>query len=383
MSFDMNAAFDEEVGAEEEVSSDDRVGSIMDLEDEEEDYEADPDITDDDLNKDKSKPQNTKKKEAKVKDESSEEDDDEESEDEEDKEDEEEKPEGKTLKVKIDGEEVERFYSDEELASAISAKEASLKRFNEIDKRNKEIDKKDKEFSDKFEYVKKELHDTRGGFDKVIQDFKESKKVNGNPLTPIYNLLDKMGLDASQFDKAVLFHNIPVVAKFLDLSDEGKELFLTRHENEWHKKRQAANDLDVQRVAQHEAKLKEEYSKKSQAGLTDEDVQTYADELEGLGIKDVNLDKVIEWKELKPYYNRALNIAKLVGKEDSVNMLADLLIRFPGTTDEELLENLGFKKQREKEIGDKIKAKGKPSKRKEVKADYDGDVDDMFSEMFR
>ena len=373
-------------GNEESVDTEDRVQSIMDLDDEENDSEDLPDPTDEELNKNKEKTKTKLKDSDKDEEEESEEEDsDEEEEDEsEEEEEKEEQKNGRLLKYKVDGKEVEKFYTDEELASAISAKEASLKRFSEIDKKSKEFEKKELEFNQKYDFVKKELSETRSGFDKTIRDFIENKKVTSNPLSSVYNLLDKMGLDAAQFDKAVLYHHIPIVAQFLDMSDEGRELFLTRHENEWHKKRQAANETEYKRVAEYEAKLKEENSKKRQAGLTDEDIETYSSELQSMGIKDVNLDKVIEWKALKPIYKRAEIISEKIGKKEDMFKIASLLSNFPDFTDEELLSNLGYKEVKKKQLDEKIKAKGKPSAHKEKKnQDIENDVDAMFREMFK
>ena len=112
-------------GNEERVDTEDRVQSIMDLDDEENDSEDLPDPTDEELNKTKSKDSDKDEEE-----ESEEEDSDEEEEDESEEEDEEEEKEeqknGRLLKYKVDGKEVEKFYTDEELASAISAKAQAI-----------------------------------------------------------------------------------------------------------------------------------------------------------------------------------------------------------------------------------------------------------------
>ena len=160
-------------GSEESVDTEDRVQSIMDLDEEEDDSEDLPDPTDEELNKNKEKTKTKSKDSDKDEEEESEEEDsDEEEEDESEEEDEEEEKEeqknGRLLKYKVDGKEVEKFYTDEELASAISAKEASLKRFNEIDKKSKEFEKKELEFNQKYDFVKKELSETRSGFDTTL-----------------------------------------------------------------------------------------------------------------------------------------------------------------------------------------------------------------------
>lgn len=372
---------DIETDLELESETDGRTESIMDLEDEEAHIEEKK-PTDEELNKDKEKTK-SKKDEDSDEEDSEEEEDSEDEELEEEKEDKEDEPKnGRSLKIKVDGKDQEKFYTDEELASAISAKEASLKRFNEVDKKNKDLEKREKEFTTKYDFVKKELSDTRSSFENLINDFVQNKKVTSNPLNSVYNLLDKMGLDTAQFDKAVLYHHIPIVAKFLDMTDEGRELFLTRHENEWHKRKTAVNEKEFKRVADYEAKLKEDNSKINQAGLTTEDVQSISEELSQMGIKDVTLDKVIEWKQLKPIYKRAENIASKIGKSDMTNKIANLLASFPDFTDEELLNNLGYKEAKKKELDDKIRTKGKPSVRKESKVE-DAEIDEMFSSMFQ
>lgn len=357
-----------------------RMSSIMDMEYETEkksEPEVDVDI------KDEPKPSDEKPKKTEKKVERKEEDDSEDEESEDDEE-EEKKEEKKKFKYKVDGEEIEEEVTDEDIKAALSAKKASLKKINELNVERKQYQAKVAEAEENVNYVKTEMHGLRSDFEKGIEAFKKTGVNSSNPIAPIYNLLDKMGLDTAQFDKAALFYFLPMAEKFSALSDEGKELFLSRHENEWHKRRQASLEKQKNETAEQQRKFQEESSELRKANISTELKSELENELSEMGVKDINYKKVIEWNALKPSYLRAQGIAEKV-PGTNINKIAKILVEFPDTTDEMILEHLGYKELEKEKVSRKLaESQPKEAQRKpKTKDRMEEEVDNMFNKMFR
>lgn len=331
--------------------------------------------------KEKANPAKSDKNDEEESEEKSEEEESEDEEVEEEKE--EEKSDKKKLKYKVDGEEFEEEFSDEDLSSAVAAKKASLKRINEINVEKKKIQSEREELMADVDYVKNEMHGIRGSFEKDIESFKKNGVVSGNPLSPIYNLLDKMGLDTASFDKAALFYFLPMAEKFSSLSDEGRDLFLSRHENEWHKRRQTTLDTQKKQIAEEQRKFAEETSELRKANLSSEQVDSLKGELSEMGVKDITAKKVIEWNHLKPFYTRAQGIVDKV-PGTNLNKIARILVEFPETTDDEILNQLGYKEVQKQEVAKKL-TDGVEKKKTKDKSEnrLEEEVDSMFNKMFR
>ena len=374
-------------------NSNNRLSSIMDLDYEPEkklvpENEVEPDdkkpAPSNEPAKEKVKANAAKTDKPDKKESESEEETEEEEEVEEEEEEEKVESEKKKLKYKVDGEEIEGEFSDEDLSSAVSAKAANLKRLNELNVERKKIGAENTELKDTVEYVKKEMHGIRGSFEKDIEAFKKNGVVSGNPLAPIYKLLDNMGLDTASFDKAALFYFLPMAEKFSALSDEGRDLFLSRHENEWHKRKQATLKEQETQIAETRRKSDEENSALRQANLSTEQASELREELSEMGIKDITTKKVIEWHQVKPSYLRAQGIAQKV-PGTNVNKIARVFIDFPDTTDEEILEQLGHKELEKKNVGQEL-AQSKPKTtgtKPKSKDKIEEEVDKMFGKMFR
>lgn len=376
----MNSDDSEDTSVETKVSSVDRIGSIMDMEHEEKE--------------DKSKePENSEvKSELPLKSKESDDTEEEDSEKEEDKkekkkeepkekkEEEKKEVEKKKIKYKVDGQEIEEELTDEEIASAVSGRKAIQKRFTEIDQQKKEVQRKEQEANETIQYVKKEFSSARDEFESTIKEFQQNGFVKGNPIKGVYNLLDKMGLPAAEFEKAVFFHHLPEVAKFLDMNDAERDAFLLARENEWLKKGQNAVKEREREAAEFKAKLEQENSIKRQAGVSEELFSELKNELSEKGLENLTTEQVIEWHKVKPFYKRAENIANTVGQGD-VNKIARILLEFPETTDDWMLEQMGYKKQQEKKIVDELKDKLPPKPKQKVLDETEEEME--FLKQFR
>lgn len=295
----------------------------------------------------------------------------------------------KKYKYKLDGKEIEEELSDEEVSAAISARGAINKRFGELGSQKTAVEREkatiaqDKErFTKEVDYVKNEMSQIKQSFEADINEFKQNGFVKGNPVKSVYNLLDKMGLDASQFEKAVFFHHLPETAKFLDMNDAERDAFLLGRENEWLKKSQNAVKQREQEAAQYKATLEKENSLKRQSGVSEELFSELKEELQSrFNLGNLTTDQVLEWNKVKPFYSRAESIASKVQGADT-HKIARILLEFPETTDDWMLEQLGYKQQQEKKVVDALRDKI-PPKPKATRTTDETEEDLEFFTQFR
>lgn len=364
------------------TSGSNRISSIMEM-----DYEDEPKVENEPKTEDKKehplnakaqpqqddeedKPKSDKKEESKPKDKK-----------EEPKKEEKPPVEKKKYVYKADGQEVEEELSDEEVNNRLSGSRAIQKRFTELDQQKKQYEKEKAAFDADIQYVKDEFAGIRGSFNSVIDEFNKNGSTKGNPIEPVYNLLDKFGLDIAQFERAVFFHHLPEAAKYLDMDDTGRNAYLLENENKWLKKNQNAAKQREEEAQNYRAKLQEENSLKRQAGISEEEFSQLKDELSNFGVENPDIKQVLEWHKAKPFYDRAKDISGKVPGAD-VNKVARLLMEFPSTTDEWMLEQLGYKELKGKEVADKLKDKLPPKRTTKVDEE-DPEVDEMFKKFRR
>jgi len=282
------------------------------------------------------------------------------------------------VKYKVDGQEVEEELTDEEISSAVSGRKAIQKRFTELDQQKKTFEREKQDSDENIGYVKSEMKGIRDGFDRDIEEFKQNGFVKGNPIKSVYNLLDKMGLDASQFEKAVFFHHLPEVSNFLEMNESERQSFLLGRENEWLRKGQDAVKEQSREASERSAKLEQENSVKRQAGVSEELFSELREELSAKGLENLTTEQVLEWHQVKPTFNRAEAISAKVPGTNVMN-IAKLLLEFPSTTDEWVLNELGYKQLQEKKLVDDLR--GKIPVKKSTKSS--SDVDDIEDELFK
>lgn len=363
------------------ASNGDRMSSIM-----EDDYEPvdepakDPEETE---IKDDPIPSSDKPKEEKEKKEKKEYKEEEEDDKKKEEKKEEPKPtDKKKIKFKVDGQEVEEEVSEQDLINNYSGQKAIQKRFLEIDKSKKELAQKEDNFQKEFNYVKQEMQDVRASFSTVLEDFKKTGRVNGNPLEGIFNLVDNLGLDVKEYDKLLFSHYIPEVARFLDMDESAREAFILKKENDWLRKGSDKIESQKKQNAEMKRKLEEDNSLKRQNGISEESFNELKSELEGrFNLQNLNTEQVIQWSKERPSYTRAEAIAEKVPGIDVVK-IAKILIEFPDTTDDWMLEQLGYKQLLEKKASEELKSKI-PPKQPQKKKSMDDEEDDELFKQFR
>lgn len=213
-----------------------RVNSIMNMDYDSDDEEtADPEDTG--IKKGDAIPKVEKKEEQKEEKEPAKE---EEKEEKEEKEEEPKKegPEKKLVKYKVDGQEFEEEVTEQDLINSYSGQKALQKRFTEFDKTKKEFEKEKERVVANHNYILDEVGQIEDGFKQIVKEFNELGYTKSDPVGVVYNLLDKMNIDPASYEKALFFHMIPQVHSFLEMSDEGRDAFLLKKENEWFHKKQ-------------------------------------------------------------------------------------------------------------------------------------------------
>lgn len=360
-----------------------RVNSIMNMDYDSDDEEtADPEDTG--IKKGDAIPKVEKKEEQREEKEPAKE---EEKEEKEEKEEEPKKegPEKKLVKYKVDGQEFEEEVTEQDLINSYSGQKALQKRFTEFDKTKKEFEKEKERVVANHNYVLDEVGQVEDGFKQIVKEFNELGYTKSDPVGVVYNLLDKMNIDPASYEKALFFHMIPQVHSFLEMSDEGRDAFLLKKENEWFHKKQHKLVEGQRANSEQKKRLEEENSIKQRYGVSEERFSELREELVekfGINPKDLSTEKVIGWSLEKPAFDRASALVeKAGGDQKTAFKVAKLLLDHPQTTDDEILNAFGYKDKQAEEL--KVKLAGKiPPKAAPKKNVYD-DVDEDFNKRFR
>lgn len=293
----------------------------------------------------------------------------------------------KKIKYKVDGQEVEEEVSEQDLINSYSGQKALQKRFSELDKTRKEFEKEKNQVVESQKYVLDEVGNVQKGFQEVVKDFSELGYSRKDPLDTVYNLLDKMNVDPASYQKALFFHMIPEVSKFLDMSDEGRDAYLLKMENEWFHKKQSKLAESQQANAAERKRLESENSVKQQYGVSEERFSELRDELineHGVDPRNLKFEQVIGWHLEKPAYDRASALVdKTGGNKNQKLQVAKLLLTYPNTTDDEILTALGYKDKQAKDIGEQLKNKTPPMQKKQTVDRFDKQIDEDFNKRFR
>lgn len=296
-----------------------------------------------------------------------------------------EEPQKKTVKYKVDGQEITEEVTDQDLINSYSGQKALQKRFTEFDRSKKEFEREKEQITEKHKYVIDEIGSVENGFRDIVKEFSENGYTKGNPLDTVYNLLDKMNIDTASYEKALFFHMIPQVSEFLDMSDEGRDAYLLRRENEWFHKKQHKLAEGQRANSEQRRKLEEENSVKKQYGVSEEKFAELKDELVnrfGVDAKKIKTENVLAWSQEKPAYDRAALLVEKAGSDkNGIIKIARLVLEHPTITDDEILDALGYKEKQARDLkeklGDKIPPKAAP------KRTVDLEVDEDFNKRFR
>lgn len=358
-----------------------RVSSIMDADYDVDNKETPPEPEEDgkkdktpiknDKDEDDAKTKKTEKKEA----EKEEKDKDQKKEDKKEGENKEKKEsEKKLIKYKVDGVEVEEEVDEQELINNFSGRKSLQKKFTQLDIEKKTFQKEKDALETRNKTIEDYLNGNKLKFEKIISNFEKKGVVEGDPTEAFFDMIDKMELDVSKYDKAMFFHYVPLVADFLDMSDAERKAFLLEKDNGWFRKKQESFAQKEEANRQYRAKLESENSAKREAGLNEEQFVELKEELQSMledGAK-VDVSKVLEWHKIKPSFLRAKSLVDKAGK-GNVWKLTGLISEYPDTTDTELLTALGYKESEQKKLETELKDKipSRPTVTKKQKAEFD------------
>lgn len=280
----------------------------------------------------------------------------------------------KLIKYKVDGVEIEEEVDEQELINNFSGRKSLQKKFTQLDIERKAFQKERDALEIRNKTIENYLDSNKAKFEKIISNFEKKGIVEGDPTEAFFDMIDKMELDVSKYDKAMFFHYVPLVADFLDMSDAERKAFLLEKDNGWFRKKQESFAQKEEANRQYRAKLESENSAKREAGLSEEQFIELKEELQSMledGAK-IDVSKVLEWHKIKPSFLRAKSLVDKAGK-GNVWKLTGLISEYPDTTDIELLTALGYKENEQKKLETELKDKipNRPIVAKKQKVDFD------------
>lgn len=244
-------------------------------------------------------------------------------------------------KVKVDG--VEEEVSFDDALKSYSSQKANAKRFTELDKEKKAFEKVKLQNENDTKYIQKEVGDLRSGFETIISEYKKNGFLTKSPMQVVDNLLDKMGINSHDFNKALFEHNLQEYANFFGMDEAQQDSYFAKKENEYLRKKDQTFAERTSQAQAHQAREKEEFNLIKNAGLTVETYNSLFDELESLGDEDISTAKIIEFSKVKPVMDKAgeiLSKTSMKGDVSLLNKVTNLLLQFPSTTEEEIIAEI-------------------------------------------
>lgn len=379
-----------ERGADQMAGGDSRVGALLDAEygDDKEDTDEAPmkeeeSIDSSDENEKEEKASKPVKKEEKK-------DDEEKQENAQETEEKEGQDQEQKIKVKVNGKEEE--VTLQELKNSYAGKSEISKRFNEFHKEKTAFLKQKESFDDEIKYIQSEVKSVRESFESAINEFTKNGFISGNPLNGVYNMLDKMGLSSKEFDKALFFHYVPEVYKYLELDENGRDAYLLRKENEWYQKQQDSEHERNRQALENQKRLESENSLKRQSNVSEEQFSEAKEEMVDLGFgkEQLNTENIIKFIQIKPFYDKATLLVQKAGVPqeqmvDKITRVGEFLIRFPESSDEEILNALGYKENKANKVKEELANKivKQPVVKKQSKSNFDEDDIDFIKSIRR
>jgi len=245
------------------------------------------------------------------------------------------------VKVKVNGNEIEVPLQD--VINSYSGQQEIQRRFTEFDRQKKAWEKESSELKNFNEYVKGEFQNLGSQFKTVIDEYEKTGSINKDPMSTLNQLLDKMGINSNIFNRALFEHQLPEYAKFFNMTDIERDAYFTRKENEYLRRKDQTLFERDQQVKLREEKQHKDLEVIKSAGLDTVQYESFKSELSDAGLENPSAEQVIEYAQQKPILERVLVIsseAKLDISNPKIAQIKELLLRFPDTTNDEVLDAL-------------------------------------------
>ena len=253
-------------------------------------------------------------------------------------------PKDAKVKVKVDGQDVE--VPLQELMNDYAGKQAISKRFTELDKEKKSFQKEKEQVLADGHRMQQEIAELKGGFESSIAEYQKNGFTTKNPLVLVDQLLDKLGIDTYTYNRAVFEHNLPEYAQFFEMDDVQRDAYFAKKENEFLRKKDQTFAERTKQTQAEQARQREEFNLIKQSGLSVDDFNAHFEELAELGSEDLSVERVLEFAKVKPIFDKAGDIVSKTVKAGDVALIQDvsrLLMEFPNTTEEEIIEHINGK----------------------------------------
>ena len=266
-------------------------------------------------------------------------------------------PKDAKVKVKVDGQEID--VSIEELKSGYSGKQAISKRFTELDNEKKSFAKEKSQVLADGNRMREEIASLKGGFEAVVSEFTKNGFTSKNPSILVDQLLDKIGIDSHAYNRAVFEHNLPEYASFFEMDDVQRDAYFAKKENEFLRKKDQTFAERTREAQANQARQQQEFNLIKKSGLSVDDFNQHFEELADLGSEDLSVETVLEFAKVKPIFDKAGEIISKTPRAGDVELIQSvsrLLMEFPNTTEEEIIEHVTGKKAA-KTVSDRVKGK--------------------------
>lgn len=225
-------------------------------------------------------------------------------------------PVGKTLKARLNGESLEipeeaeilvpvdgkkERVSISELKANFAGKVAWGKKFTELGANKKEFEtERNAYLSEKSEIVQ-----TLTKARTMIADSLQNK---GDPREAINFVVDVMGIDSYDFNMALMNHMAEEVMSLNDMTEIERTAYWARKENDYLKNKQESLAKSRQSDQAKSDNRQQIDQLRQTHGVSEEAFTQAFEELQGLGVKEVTAEQVIERAVMTPLVTKAIDL---------------------------------------------------------------------------
>jgi hypothetical protein len=209
-------------------------------------------------------------------------------------------PASAVLPVKVNGKITDVPVQD--LVNNFSGKVMYEQKFQEVSKEKKQIDEQKEYFGQEVEKVKSLVNNVMGLLD----------KEDGDPTEALYYLLDMTGRNVVQYKQKLFQSNVDKFNEYLNMDEIERNLYWTKEENEFLRKRSESAYRQQTEQRQHHELISKVDKLRETHGVNEEQYVTGLNELYALGYtkQEATPEAVVEYVVIKPHLDAAESLVQ-------------------------------------------------------------------------
>lgn len=201
-------------------------------------------------------------------------------------------PQDAMLKVKVDGKWEKVSVGD--LRDNYSGQKAWDEKFSEVNEKEKTLTAKERELQEVQGYIKNQMTEVKDSVSQALQD-------NGNPMDAMSKMIDLLGVDSYDFNKALFDHMSEELVTLNQMDEYEQKAYWLEKRNEHLSKKHETFESNLKQTQAQEERIAQIDQMRQAHGVSESDFVSAFNELSNNGEHEVETQKVMEWAASKPF----------------------------------------------------------------------------------